>query len=127
MTSVSIISSIGAFATFAEIIVSAIVGFALLANFKANLQQNLQGLMQRQININSFEKLNLWSLFGAFLFILPGFFGDMVALLLQFGALTTWFSRNVLRIKEEETPPQFYKGKENEIIDVEVIDDNLLK
>ena len=127
MTSVSIISSIGAFATFAEIILSAIVGFALLANFKANLQQNLQGLMQRQININSFEKLNLWSLFGAFLFILPGFFGDMVAFLLQFGALTTWFSRNVLRIKEEETPPQFYKGKENEIIDVEVIDDYRLK
>ena len=63
MVSVNIASSIGAFATFAEIVFSAIVGFILLANMRITLMQNLNALMQRQISVHAFQKLNLWSIF----------------------------------------------------------------
>ena len=128
MVSVNIASSIGAFATFAEIILSAVLGIVLLVNFRVTLMQNLNALMQRHISVNAFQKLNLWSIIGALLFILPGFLGDIVALLLQFGFITTLFASKTYHVKEEEgMPSQFKQGKNSEIIDVEVIDEPRLK
>jgi UPF0716 family protein affecting phage T7 exclusion len=84
--------------------------------------------MQRHISVNAFQKLNLWSIVGALLFILPGFLGDIVALLLQFGFITTLFASKAYHVKEEEgLPSQFKQGKNSEIIDVEVIDEPRLK
>lgn len=126
--SVNIASSIGAFATFAEIVFSGILGILLLVNFRVTLMQNLNALMQRQISIDAFQKLNLWSIVGALLFLLPGFLGDIVALLLQFSFITTLFARKVLHVKEEESVSSHFKqGKKSEIIDVEVIDEPRLK
>jgi len=128
MVSVNIASSIGAFATFAEIVLSAVLGIVLLVNFRVTLMQNLNALMQRHISVNAFQKLNLWSIVGALLFILPGFLGDIVALLLQFGFITTLFASKAYHVKEEEgMPSQFKQGKNSEIIDVEVIDEPRLK
>jgi len=127
MVSVNIASSIGAFATFAEIILSAVLGIALLVNFRVTLMQNLNALMQRHISVNAFQKLNLWSIVGALLFILPGFLGDIVALLLQFGFITTLFASKTYHVNEENLSSQFKQGKNSEIIDVEVIDEPRLK
>ena len=127
MVSVNIASSIGAFATFAEIVFSAIVGFVLLANMRVTLMQNLNALMQRQISLHAFQKLNLWSIVGAFLFILPGFLGDIVALCLQFSFFTTLFVSKFLHVNEEKPSHHFKQGKEHDIIDVEVIVDHRLK
>ena len=127
MVSVNIASSIGAFATFAEIIVSAFVGVALLVNFRVTLMKNLNALMQRHLSINAFQTLNLWSIVGALLFILPGFLGDIVALLLQFSFITTLFASKGLHVNEERISPHFTQGKNNEIIDVEIIDEPRLK
>ena len=128
MVSVNIASSIGAFATFAEIVLSAVLGIVLLVNFRVTLMQNLSALKGRQISINAFQTLNLWSIVGALLFILPGFLGDIVALLLQFGFITTLFASKALHVNEEEgMPSQFKRGKNSEIIDVEVIDEPRLK
>lgn len=125
MVSVNLASAIGAFATFAEIVLSAVVGFVLLANMRLTLMQNFNALMQRQISVDAFQRLNLWSIIGAFLFILPGFLGDIVALGLQFSFFTTLFVGKFLHVKEETPfPPQhFTEGKQDEIIDVEVIDE----
>lgn len=126
--SVNIASSIGAFATFAEIVFSGILGILLLVNFRVTLMQNLNALMQRQISVDAFQRLNLWSIVGALLFILPGFLGDIVALLLQFSFITTLFASKVLHVKEEEgVPSSFKQGKNSEIIDVEVVDEPRLK
>ena len=130
MVSVNIASFLGAFVTFAEIIFSAIVGFALLANARNTLMQNLAALMQGNISADTFQKLNLWNIIGAILLILPGFLGDIVAVCLQFSFITTLFAQKFLHVKKEEQ--SFYshysnKGNEHEIIDVEVIDDHRLK
>ncbi len=89
--------------------------------------QNLNALMQRHISVNAFQKLNLWSIVGALLFILPGFLGDIVALLLQFGFITTLFASKTYHVNEENLSSQFKQGKNSEIIDVEVIDEPRLK
>lgn len=130
MVSVNLASVIGAFATFAEIVISAIIGFALLINARNALMQNLTALMQRQMGVDAFQKFNLWSIIGAIFLILPGFLGDIVALCLQFGSVTALFTKTFLHVKKENQP--FYsnyskQGNEHEVIDVEVIDDHRLK
>lgn len=127
MVSVNIASFIGAFATFVEIVFSAVLGFVLLANMRITLMQNFNALLQRQISVHAFQKLNLWSIVGAFLFILPGFLGDIVALCLQFSFFTTLFVSKFLHVNEEKSSRHFKQGREHDIIDVEVIDDHRLK
>ena len=123
MVSVNAASAIGAVATFGELVLSALIGFILLANMRVTLMQNLSALMQGEISIESFQRLNLWTIVGAILLILPGFLGDMVGLLLQFSSIVTLFVSKFLHDKEENPPHHFRQGNEDEIIDVEVIDD----
>jgi len=126
MVSVNVASEIGAMATFVELVLSAFVGIILLANMRITLMQNLSALMQGEISLQSFQKLNLWTIVGAILLILPGFLGDIIGLLLQFSSIVTLFVAKFLHVKEDTPfPPHHFKqGKEDEIIDVEVIDDN---
>ena len=100
MVSVNIASSIGAFATFIELVVSAVLGVVLLANMRITLMQNLNALMQGEISIESFQRLNLWTIVGAILLILPGFLGDIVGLLLQFSSIVTLIASKFLHVKE---------------------------
>ena len=131
LVSVNISSVIGAFATFAEIVFSAIVGFVLLANMRVTLMQNMQALMQGEISLESFERLNLWSFVGALLLILPGFFTDILGILLQFSAFVTLIASKLLHVKREESPDirtkQHSHLKKEDIIDVEVIDEHRSK
>ena len=124
MVSVNMASAIGAVATFAELVLSAVIGLILLANMRITLMQNLNALMQGEISIESFQRLNLWTIVGAILLILPGFLGDIVGLLLQFSSIVTLFVSKFFHDKEEKPPHHFRQGNEDEIIDVEVIDDN---
>jgi len=124
MVSVNIASSIGAFATFIELVVSAVLGVVLLANMRITLMQNLNALMQGEISIESFQRLNLWTIVGAILLILPGFLGDIVGLLLQFSSIVTLIASKFLHVKDENSSTEYFtEGKKDEIIDVEVIDD----
>jgi len=124
MVSVNLASVIGAVSTFVELVLSAFIGLILLANMRITLMQNLNALMQGEISIESFQRLNLWTIVGAILLILPGFLGDMVGLLLQFSSIVTLFVSKFLHDKEDNPPHHFRQGKEDEIIDVEVIDDD---
>lgn len=124
MVSVNLASVIGAVSTFVELVLSAVIGLILLANMRITLMQNLNALMQGEISVESFQRLNLWTIVGAILLILPGFLGDMVGLLLQFSSIVTLFVSKFLHVKEENPPHHFRQGNEDEIIDVEVIDDD---
>jgi UPF0716 family protein affecting phage T7 exclusion len=122
--SVNISSQIGAFATFLEIILSAILGFILLANFRVTLLESMQALQRRSISMAEFQKLNAFSLLGAILLIIPGFFSDIIGVFLQFGFFATLFAKKFLHVKEDRNYyDRFDKRNEDEIIDVEVIDD----
>lgn len=116
LVSVSISSSIGVLATFFELLLSALVGFIILINFRATLQQNFASLMSRNIGVAEFEKLNLFTILGAFLLILPGFLSDIIGILLQFSVVGKMFV-NRYNIKSYKS-----KQKDSDVIDVEVIE-----
>jgi len=88
MITTSISSSIGGLMTFAEIILSAVFGIFLLKNFKHSLSTNIQELTQGQLSQGDFIKNNMAKALGAILLVVPGFFTDILGLLLQFGILT---------------------------------------
>lgn len=126
MVTVSISSAIGGFATFLEILVTAFIGIVILINFKNTLFENMSRLSQNQIDVGEFEKLNLFTILGAFLLILPGFLTDIVGLLLQFGAIGSIVinSYSVKSSTKEEKFEKNYREKESDVIDVEIISDN---
>ncbi len=125
MISTKIASAIGGFSTFLEIIVSAMIGFSLIANFRYTFFESLNALNNRTISIEEFQKLNAFSLLGAILLILPGFFSDMLGILLQFSFFATLFAKNILHIRKSKRYENFNnKGKDDDVIDVEIIEHN---
>ena len=126
MISTNIASAIGGFSTFLEIIVSAMIGFSLIANFRYTFFESLNALNNRTISIEEFQKLNAFSLLGAVLLILPGFFSDILGALLQFSFFATLFAKNILHVRNSKKYENFNnKGKDNDdVIDVEIIEHN---
>ncbi len=125
MISTKMASAIGGFSTFLEIIVSAMVGFSLVANFRYTFFESLNALNNRSISIEEFQKLNAFSLLGAFLLILPGFFSDFLGLMLQFSFFATLFARKILHVKSRDRYENFKdKGIDDDVIDVEIIEHN---
>ena len=125
LVSVNISSQIGAFATFLEIVFSAIIGFMLLGNFRNTLAESMKAMQNRSISIQEFQKLNAFTLLGALLLIVPGFFSDIVGLFLQFSFFATLFAKKILHVKDniDIDDIQHTRKEDDEIIDVEVIDD----
>lgn len=123
--SVNISSQIGALATFLEIVFSAIAGFILLANFRVTLFESLQALQRRSISMAEFQKLNAFTLLGAILLIVPGFFSDIIGVFLQFSFFATMFAKKFLHVKDDRSfyNEQNKRRNDEEIIDVEVIDE----
>jgi 2-isopropylmalate synthase/UPF0716 protein FxsA len=128
IVSVNISSAIGGFLTFIEIMLSAFIGISILINFKQTLMENFSAVSRGAIGLEEFEKLNLFTLLGAILLILPGFFTDIVGILLQFSSLTAMIV-NRYNVKSTSTfNTQNKNTKDLDVIDVEIIDsDNTLK
>jgi UPF0716 family protein affecting phage T7 exclusion len=129
IVSVNISSEIGALWTFVEIVVSALVGITLIANFKFTLMDNLQALYQREIEQKDFIKLNLAVIVGAILLIIPGFFTDILGILLQFEFFALIIAKLFSPKREHFNNTNYNSNqfnrtrRDDEIIDVEVIDD----
>ena len=124
IVTVDIASRIGGLATFLEIVISAFVGFFLLTNFRYTLAQSMSALMQGSITIEQFQKMNLMSLLGAILLIVPGFLSDIIGILLQFGFFGTFIAEKILHLKQKKQPKS--KGEFDDAIDVEVIDTDII-
>ena len=121
--SVNISGEIGALYTFLEVIFSAFVGLFLLANFKYTLGEHAMMMFSGEMDLHEFKKLSLFTILGAILLIVPGFFSDLIGALLQFSAFGTFFAKKVLKMKVKDTKFKHKTGVEDdEIIDVEVID-----
>jgi len=123
LTTVNISSKIGGFATFIEIVVSAFVGLFLLTNFRYTLANNAMMLFSKEISIEEFQKLSIFTLLGAILLIIPGFFSDILGVLLQFSTIGTFFAKKIFGLKYK-TNKQKRGEKNDEIIDVEIVDNN---
>ncbi|MBD3809017.1 MAG: FxsA family protein [Sulfuricurvum sp.] len=125
LVTVEIASRIGGLNTFFEIVGSAFLGIFILMNFRHTLAENVYALRTRQIDMDGFTQRNLFGLFGAVLLILPGMFGDILGLLMQFSLLSKFFVNRFSgkyrsqNFQESYTPPQ----KDDYVIDAEIIDD----
>jgi UPF0716 family protein affecting phage T7 exclusion len=125
--SVNISSAIGGLATFLEILVSALLGILILMNFKETIVENMKAVSYNCIDLQEFQRLNLFTLFGAFFLIVPGFLTDIIGVLLQFSAITSMIvnrynvksSHCNTSVFEEEKK---YKKDNDEVIDVEIIE-----
>jgi len=126
MISTNIASAIGGLMTFFELIGSAFIGVAILVNFRATLAENMRAVSYNCINLKQFQELNLFTLFGAILLILPGFLTDIIGITLQF---TVFTSMLVTRYSSkmghcESTPNQ--KKEDDNVIDVEILSDTTI-
>ena len=119
LVSVEIAGRLGGLLTFVEIIVSALIGFFLLTNFRYTLSRSVAALTSGEISVQDFQKMSLFTLIGALLLIVPGFFTDILGVLLQFSFFGTLFANKVLNLKNKKN---IKKEGKDEAIDVEVID-----
>ena len=75
------------------------------------------------IDLEQFQKLNLFTLFGAILLIIPGFLTDILGLIMQFSVFTSMLV-NRYNVKSEYCKPlheENNKKKDSDVIDVEII------
>lgn len=131
LLSVNISSAIGGFATFLEIVLSAFIGISILVNFRKTLVENMTAVSYNCIDLEQFQRLNLFTLFGAILLILPGFLTDIVGVLMQFSVFTSMLV-NRYNVKSGTCNTHNYKKdnlkKDSDVIDVEIINsDTTLK
>ncbi|MEA3228949.1 MAG: FxsA family protein [Campylobacterota bacterium] len=126
LISVNISSSIGGLLTFMEIILSAIVGISILMNFGKTFLASLQAVSYSCIDLEQFQRLNLFTLFGAIFLIIPGFFTDFIGIMLQFSVFTTMLvSRyNVSSNSCNSNYTNKQTKKDDDVIDVEIISDS---
>jgi UPF0716 family protein affecting phage T7 exclusion len=113
VVTVPLASAIGIFYTFLEIVLSAIFGIILLFNTPFKLQESFQRIMQKRLSLSTVSLASTIRILGAFLLILPGFFGDITGAVLLIMSAILLIGVKVSRNKDDE-----------DIIDVEIIDDN---
>ena len=128
LISVNISSRIGGVATFFEIMVSAFIGISILVNFRKTLIENMTAVSYNCIDLEQFQRLNLFTLFGAILLIIPGFLTDIFGVLMQFSVFTSMFV-NRYNVKSGNCNTDFgvqdnKLKKDSDVIDVEIISDN---
>lgn len=126
LVSVNISSAIGGLATFFEVVLSAFLGISILVNFKQNLVENLTAVSYSCIDLEEFQRLNLFTLFGAILLIAPGFLTDIIGIIMQFSVVTSMFVNryNVKSGNCNVDHSQNKAKKDSDVIDAEIISDN---
>lgn len=123
IVSVNISSAIGGLATFLEILASAFIGVVLLVNFRETFINNLRAVSYNCISLEEFQRLNLFSVIGALLLILPGFLTDIVGLLMQFSVITSMIVNRYGVQSGKCSPDEFHRREENEdIIEAEIVE-----
>ncbi len=127
LVSVQISSAIGGLATFLEILATAFIGISILVNFRKNLIENMTAVSYNCIDLEQFQKLNLFTLIGAILLIVPGFLTDILGILMQFGVFTSMIV-NRYNVKSGKCNSSFEDQnnitKDADVIDVEIIEHN---
>ena len=132
MISVNLSSQIGGFNTFLELLLSAFLGFVLLVNFRATLFENMQAFSMQQIDVNEFQRLNIFAVLGAVFLILPGFLTDILGVLLQFSVVTKMLvnrftAKSTHQNTRQYTQTQIHEEKDDDVIDVEIISSDSTK
>ena len=120
VVSVKIASAIGGIWTFVELIASALAGLAIL---RGTLAENIRALNQARIDPLEFQQLNLFTVLGGLLLIVPGFLTDILGILLQFSVITKMLVNRFVAQSKHDSPPHFTQ-KDDHVIDVEIVGDD---
>jgi 2-isopropylmalate synthase/UPF0716 protein FxsA len=123
LLSVNISSYLGGLITFLEIMFSAFLGIVILINFKSTFRENLTAVSYNCIDLHEFQRLNIFTLLGAILLILPGFLTDILGMFMQFNVFTSMIV-NRYGVKSQSCKTDFQKNniqKDSNVIDVEII------
>jgi 2-isopropylmalate synthase/UPF0716 protein FxsA len=125
LVSVNISSVIGGLATFFEILLSAFLGISILVNFRKTLSENMTAVSYSCIDLEQFQRLNLFTILGGVLLLIPGFLTDILGILLQFSTFTSMaVNRYNVKFGNCKTDLETDNKKDSDVIDVEVISDN---
>jgi len=128
LISVNISSAIGGLMTFFMILLSAFIGISILVNFRKTLVENIRAVSINAIDLKEFQNLNLFTLFGAILLIIPGFLTDILGILMQFSALMSMIVNryHVQSTTQKQNFEQnsYTKKDQSDVIDVEIINNN---
>ena len=142
MTTSSFANSIGGLNIFFEIIFSALIGFSIFKNFKFSFMESIEKARTGQMTQQEFMRENVSRATGALLLIIPGFFSDILGILMLVGILpyliTKLFqTKDIARDGDNYFNNQthfnnttfnnttYKKGViDDEIIDIEIIDDD---
>jgi len=125
MISSSFSSYLGGLLTFFELILSALFGMFILKNFQFSLMDSIMELRSNNITQEDFVKTNIARALGAVLLILPGFFTDILGVMLQFSFFIVLGSKAFrTTVTKTEYRDSYDKKYDGEVIDVEVIDDS---
>ena len=125
LVTISIGGEIGGLNTFLEIIVSAIIGIIIVMNFKKILMQSMMTIMSKQLDAQQILAGNVSALIGAILLIIPGFFSDIIGLLLQFSFIAKMIASRIKAPKTQTQHNYTHKGDDN-VIDVEIVEHNTI-
>ncbi|WP_373002884.1 FxsA family protein [Sulfurimonas sp.] len=133
LISVNISSAIGGLGTFFEIVLTAFIGISILVNFRTTLLHNITAVSYHAIDLTEFQRLNLFTIIGAILLIIPGFLTDIIGALMQFSVFTSILV-NRYNIKSGNYKPDHNQEninniekniqKDSNVIDVEIISDS---
>ena len=113
--SVKIASAIGPFWTFVEVVATAAYGVWVLANMHIQMQATMRALMLGEMSVEEFEQMQIGMVVGAILLIIPGFFTDILCILLHFGAIGRFIAKRIFRLKSRPR-------EDDDVIDVEIIE-----
>ena len=138
LLSTQISTAIGGLNTFFEILFSAFLGMMILANFKSTLVENLQSAASGKIDLLQFQKLNIFTLLGAILLIVPGFLTDILGIIMQFSVVTSMFvnrfsaqshnqNQNTYNHSNIDFENKTKTKEDSDVIDVEIITDSISK
>jgi len=131
-------SMLGGLLTFIEIVLTVILGMSILRTFQFSLNENIVNLTQGKITQEEFMTKNMNKALGAILLIIPGFFTDILGVILLLG-LFTFLLGKIFTFQPKNTHTQnsynytyqnysqtTHKRSQNDedIIDVEVIDNH---
>ena len=129
IVSVNISSAVGGLFTFFEIVLSAMIGIGILTNFRKTLVENLTAVSYNCIDLKQFQSLNLFTLVGAILLVIPGFLTDIIGSIMQFSVITTMFV-NRYNVKSNNcTSNSEYNNiqDDKDVIDVEIVQNSINK
>ncbi len=124
--STNIASSIGGLMTFFTIVFTALVGMSILVNFRKSLVENMTAVSYNCIDLEQFQRLNLFTLFGAIFLMIPGFLTDIIGAMMQFSVFSSMLV-NRYHVKSDKCNTSFeekHNKKDLDVIDVEIIDNN---